>query len=342
MGFIIPNKFLTNDQSQKLREYILEKGQIRSILFTEEKVFSSANVNSVVLIFEKTKKQKRCNLHEYKNGEGLKVGEIDNSDFRKDAERRFIISQEDNSNDLLAKINVNSVKLGKIAEVRDGVVAGRIKDLLFHKEKINSFCKPLLFGNDINRYQKIFSNNYIDYRKVYMVKKEEERAKGKRIGLWMRNQDIFYRFKILTRKTADRIIASFDDENYYYEQTLHSTHITNKEYLPLYVLALLNSNLFKFYYQSIVKQSGTIFPQVRISMLKSLPIKQCSIAEQEKIAKKAETMLDLNKELQVISANTDKHNLLKWEIEKLDHEIDEAIYKLYGFTSEEIKIIEQR
>jgi len=341
LGFIIPNKFLTNDQSQKLREYILEKGQIRSILFAEEKVFSSANVNSVVLIFEKTKKQKRCNLYEYKDGESLKVGEINNSDFQKDAERRFIISQEDNSNDLLAKINVNSVKLGEIAEVRDGVVAGRIKDLLFHKEKINSFCKPLLFGNDINRYQKIFSNNYIDYRKVYMVKKEEERAKGKRIGLWMRNQNIFYRFKILTQKTADRIIASFDDENYYYEQTLHSTHITNKEYRPLYVLVLLNSNLFKFYYQSIVKQSGTIFPQVRISMLKSLPIKQCSMAEQEKIAKKAQTMLDINKELQATSANTDKHNLLKREIKKLDHEIDEVIYKLYGFSNEEIRTIEK-
>jgi len=106
-------------------------------------------------------------------------------------------------------------------------------------------------------------------------------------------------------------------------------------------LVLLNSNLFKFYYQSIVKQSGTIFPQVRISMLKSLPIKQCSMAEQEKIAKKAQTMLDINKELQATSANTDKHNLLKREIKKLDHEIDEVIYKLYGFSNEEIRTIEK-
>ena len=52
-------------------------------------------------------------------------------------------------------------------------------------------------------------------------------------------------------------------------------------------------------------------------------------------------MLDLNKELQATSANTDKHNSLKREIEKLDSEIDEAIYKLYGFTAEEIKTIEK-
>jgi len=51
-------------------------------------------------------------------------------------------------------------------------------------------------------------------------------------------------------------------------------------------------------------------------------------------------MLDLNKELQVTSANTDKYNLLKQEIGKLDCEINEEIYKLYGLSNEEIKIIE--
>ncbi len=33
--------------------------------------------------------------------------------------------------------------------------------------------------------------------------------------------------------------------------------------------------------------------------------------------------------------------MLKREIDKLDSEIDEAIYKLYGLTTEEIKTIEQ-
>lgn len=52
-------------------------------------------------------------------------------------------------------------------------------------------------------------------------------------------------------------------------------------------------------------------------------------------------MLDLNKELQNTSANTDKYNLLKIEINQLDERIDQEIYKLYGLTEEEIKTIEQ-
>lgn len=339
LGFIIPNKFLTNNQSQKLRKYILEKGTVRSILLTQEKVFASANVNNIVLIFQKKKKHGKCKVNEYTKGKISPVTEVDNSAFISDPENRFLISHKEDS-EILNKIKRDTIKLEEIAEVRDGIVAGRIKDLLFHEQKINSYCQPLFFGNDINRYSKNFSGNFVDYRENFMMDKELERAKGKRIGLWMRDKTIFLRPKILTRKTADRIIATFDDENYYYEQTLHGTYITDKTYSPFYILALLNSALFKFYYQSIVKQSGTIFPQVRISILKSLPIKKCSASEQEKIAKKAQQMLNLHKELQATSANTDKHNSLKREIEKLDRQIDEAIYKLYGLTNEEIKTIE--
>ena len=48
-------------------------------------------------------------------------------------------------------------------------------------------------------------------------------------------------------------------------------------------------------------------------------------AEQEKIAKKAQQMLDLHKELRATSVNTDKHNALKRGIKKLDHDVDEVI-----------------
>ena len=75
--------------------------------------------------------------------------------------------------------------------------------------------------------------------------------------------------------------------------------------------------------------------------LATFPIPNASETEQEKIAKKAQTMLELQKELQATSVNTDKHNSLKREIEKLDREIDEAIYKLYGLTAEEIRTIEK-
>ena len=53
-------------------------------------------------------------------------------------------------------------------------------------------------------------------------------------------------------------------------------------------------------------------------------------------------MLELNKDLQKITENSEKWNSIKSEIEKTDKKIDEEVYKLYGLTQEEIKIIETK
>jgi hypothetical protein len=58
-------------------------------------------------------------------------------------------------------------------------------------------------------------------------------------------------------------------------------------------------------------------------------------------------LLKLEKQSNIIKINTvydlsvilSKH--LKSEINRIDHEIDQMVYELYGLTEEEIKIIEQ-
>ena len=51
-------------------------------------------------------------------------------------------------------------------------------------------------------------------------------------------------------------------------------------------------------------------------------------------------MLKLNKELQKNIEKSDKWEKIKLEIEKTDKIIDDKVYKLYGLTKEEIKIVE--
>ena len=47
-----------------------------------------------------------------------------------------------------------------------------------------------------------------------------------------------------------------------------------------------------------------------------------------------------NKELREIPEHSEKWESIKSEIEKTDKKIDEEVYKLYGLTEEEIKIVE--
>jgi type II restriction/modification system DNA methylase subunit YeeA len=51
-------------------------------------------------------------------------------------------------------------------------------------------------------------------------------------------------------------------------------------------------------------------------------------------------MLALNKEFKQSIENSDQWQKLKDEIAKTDQKIDEEVYKLYGLTEEEIKIVE--
>ena len=53
-------------------------------------------------------------------------------------------------------------------------------------------------------------------------------------------------------------------------------------------------------------------------------------------------MLSLNKKLQEIGdKNTLEKQKIQEEIKKIDNEIDELVYQLYGITEEEKKIIEE-
>ena len=109
---------------------------------------------------------------------------------------------------------------------------------------------------------------------------------------------------------------------------------------PLFTLAVLNSKITTFWFvNTFDKFQRKIFPQFKVKELAIFPIPSASPAEQEKIAKKAQTMLDLNKELQATSANTDKHNSLKREIEKLDQEVDKQIYKLYNLNEKKLELL---
>lgn len=111
---------------------------------------------------------------------------------------------------------------------------------------------------------------------------------------------------------------------------------------PLFILAILNSKLTTFWFANTFdKFQRKTFPQFKVKELAIFPIPEANEKQQIEIAKLSQLMLDLQKELQQAMVNTDKHARLKAEIERLDAKIDQAIYKLYELTNEEIATIEK-
>lgn len=313
---MLPRKMLCNNHSV-------------NVVKIDEKVFDKAQVDSVIIGSFKpidiNYQYKAFKLFE-ENFSLISTAPIEQILNEKESIFRIEINTEYDT--LISKIEKDTFKLNVIGEVRDGIVAGEIKDLLYSPTQLNSDCHKLYFGKHLSRYHLNDSDVWVNYKPDEMMNAEINRKGIKRPGLWMRDEKIFNREKILTRFVAKEIIGTYDDDFKYYEHTLHSTYIKDNRFGVKYVLGLLNSNLFKFYYKNTNSQGGDIFPQVRISSVENLPIKLAEKSEQEKIEKLV---------TQIISVKKHNHTI---DTSNLEQQVDKLVYQLYGITEEERGVIE--
>lgn len=254
LGYIIPRKYLNNTQFSTSR-YLLTDGKIQ-VIPIDDKVFSDASVDSVIILYGKGKDVSYSvflmNNYVISFYSKCSMNNIIGDDFH-------IFNIETNLQPVLSKIELKTIKLNTISEIKDGIVAGSIKDLLYMERPEDEYSKPLLFGKDISRYLSYGHKMYVNYNLSEMMSEEIERKKGKRIGLWMRVPEIFERPKILSRQIGSKIIATLDTQNTYYEHTLHSTYITNPNYDIKYILALYNSQLLLFIIKQKTRKAEKLF-----------------------------------------------------------------------------------
>lgn len=328
-SFIIPGKFLNNKQFVKARKLIANNNHNIKIVSIEDKVFDEAQVDSVIVEFSHAQNTQKYRAFTCKNEKFSLVTELPLKIINKDKDCIFKIEINLETDKLLEKIRKNTFLLNEIADVRDGIISGLLKNILFLDKKANKNCQPLYFGKNIQKYSIRKTDTFVDYRPEFMMQEELKRKKGGAPGLRMRNKEIFEREKILTRFVAKEIVATYDNQNRYYEHTVHGTHIFDQRFKTKYVLALFNSILFKFYYKTSNSKGGNIFPQVRISSIKSLPIKLAPIKQQIRIEKLVDKILMLKTE--------DSEADISTEIS----EIDKLVYKIYELTDTEIEMIEK-
>jgi adenine-specific DNA-methyltransferase len=188
----------------------------------------------------------------------------------------------------------------------------------YFREHIGEF--PNL-KNHIDRFTKILTSAFAPYG---LHRPREER--------FFKGQAIF-----LLRKTMFPAFSYVDFPCYVTRAFL----VLKPEKINLkYLTALLNSKLVYFWLKHKGKKQGEQL-QIDKEPLMEIPLYIAEEKEQEKIAVLVDKIVLKNAEFHRTSQNTDKWHSLKTEIEKLSSESDEAIYKLYGLTNEEIKTIEQ-
>ena len=285
LGFITPYTILKNQYYKEARKYIIENAKLLELIdFKGISVFQDAAVDSIIMILQKQIS------HDYNFKQISQIVSFENQQYKtcffdiKEIEKREDLSMLISENDsLIEKLNNNTIQLKEVISFNQGIITGGNSEFLTSEQ--SALTEKVITGSDFNRYSLKYENALI----IYDVTKLHR----------PRKREVFEaKEKILLRQTGAYPICTIDTAQYYTLDTVHNGILINDSFNLKYLLALLNSKLMRFLYESSINESGKVFAQVKIIYVDPLPIKEISLEQQQPFVALADKMLSLNSDLQ--------------------------------------------
>lgn len=273
-----------------------------------------------------------------------------------------------------------SINYGVKTGLNDAFIINKeTRDMLINADFKNSeVIKPLLRGRDIKKYDINFAELYLinihngkknkdaininDYPKIkewldtFEPKLSKRSDKGK-TPYNLRNcayLDDFEKEKILYNPVSGKYIFSYTKETYFFNNSLYMIIGKNLKYL----LGILNSkiaNILMLLYTNL--QSTGTYAYGSKEKIEKLPIPVVNKEIQNLIEDKVTEILATNKKisdykilLERAKSNKKYDEIIDLEklledshllVQKLEYEINQEVYKIYGLTQKEIDFIEK-
>jgi type I restriction-modification system DNA methylase subunit len=336
LSYIIPSVLLTVPYGTIIRKNIIENFTLNQIVdFTGFKVFADAMVESCILGIKKSSSDRNSvsiyrptqNIYDFIDNKN----EIHQNQFLQTESFQFRIDLNSKIISIVEKLKLKSVSIESIYYVSKGIVAfskvdNRKKEDFLFATKIDDKCKEYLEGKDVDRYKLKFNNKYLQY---------DEKIMSRPTFPELQNHP-----KLLIRAISDGLNATFDETGFFVDQKLiicSKRFIIDKYIAPAKrpkaemldkkglanekaTLSLMNSSLFCFYYNKILKGGVSVLPED----IRNFPTYLFqSESEQNPFIEKADLMLKFNIDLQEQSNKF--INLLKsdFNLEKPSKKIEE-------------------
>ena len=152
---------------------------------------------------------------------------------------------------------------------------------------------------------------------------------------WPRQQGIFEEEKIVVPQRSSENTFGYNESEWYAASDVFFVTKAKKGYELKYILALLNSKLYYVWLYNRGKRKGEILELIA-TPLSEIPIKKTEDKIQQQFIAIVDKILAITQTDDYLS-NKDKQNRVK----AYQDEIDQLVYKLYGLTEEEIKVVEE-
>jgi len=276
-------------------------------------------------------------------------------DVLNDEYRVFRTSSSSPSIELLARLRSENAKIEDYYDSKDGInpgrrdfrpyLLGRVVNSYFIPDAYPGDGKPLehelakpepfdsaihrksLRGSDFSEYSQLEdSGTYLRYdeRIAYV---QEFFVSGTNWSVQLREKEIFDRDqKVVTRQTAPTLIATLDEERRFPINNVHSHYpkTENSRHSCLLLLAIINSRLLRFAYQTLTEETGKVFPQVHLSKIRNLPFP----------ANMPDNAIELLEALAKQALATPNADILS--------RIDFIVFKLFNLTNADIDLVKSK
>ena len=353
--FIIPSVVHSNMSYTKLRDMILNNRWLREVCYTGGDVFHAPTVDTTILICNK-KLNNSITLKNAVDFNNPKVRVVPANYFS--AYNNIIsVGGERDSDSLFAKLLDSSlVKLDQKFTIYQGIVTGNNPAFIFETEKKaldkgidKELLHPFCHGRDIEKFmirsrqrRILYIDNSTNIEKYPTTKRWLSKFKEKLLSRreakkgtiqwcslqWPREKkDFDLKEKILVQRTRNealttRVVATLDDDSVYGSEGIYFLIPKTKDANLHFLLGILNSKPMNYLFATKFLNLA-----IKAEYVKQLRLPPVSPAQQKPIIDLVDSILAAKKKDP--SADTSK----------LEEEIDNLVYDLYGLTPEEIAIV---
>ncbi len=312
IGLITPNKFAITNYGLPLRRLFLNYTILKVVDVSQLSVFGNVSTYPYIIILQKIKPRANSKIKLY----SPYSFELDKSSYQEIKQLELIPEKP-------FLFNISPLQREIISKIDGDRIIEIYRAKPTSKEISNSGECFALSNRDITKYG------------IYLTNKKIKRKKE-----WLIDVPAIIMKKICFIPTA----TILNNDNYTPLNTIYVIHSKDNKVKINYLLSILNSKIIAYYtrikYGATAMRGG--FIELRTFEIEDLPIKITSESQQQSIIKLVDKILSLNKRLNEIKdKQTDEKTRLEKEIQKTDDEIDQEVYKVYGITKEEQKIIEE-
>ena len=251
LGYITPRFFQFNIDSLETRKLLIKNNLC--VITETGKVFNDASTEcSVFILNKKVVFDSNVEVYTYFPNEKLELINTQNETFYKNLPNfTFNTFLTENELNVIQKMKFDAVLLENISEIKRGIEIGK------SEIKKNISGSKILLGFDVIKYE-------INYTETFLEIDESNINKFKK---YVDSE------KLLIRRVANSLIASYDSENgFWFNKNLYGL-TTNKIEIK-FLLGLINSDLINFYLKKFyTTKKEDLFPEIQSYMIKGLPIK---------------------------------------------------------------------